>query len=166
MGGAARGYVLSEKPDDSSDLHVRRRTDRGLPGNYPVRMKTIPTLRPSSHPVDFALAVHVSPDDTYEWSKVLLARAKFNGTLELLTAAWERALGYGRQEFKGKTLCQLMGSSKADAAEAVAAILDEHNAGPVQLNLRCRNGQGKSLRLHRRFEPEERTMFITAEETL
>ena len=145
---------------------MRSRTEREFGGAYRVRMKTIPMFRPSSHPVDFTLAVRVSPGDTYEWSKVLLARAKSNGTLELLTAAWGRALGYGRQEFKGKTLCQLMGSGKAAAAEAVAAILDERTPGPVELKLRCRNGQGKCLRLHRRFDPDERTMYIVAEEAL
>ena len=75
-------------------------------------MKTIPTTQPS-YPDDLKLAVHVSPGDTYEWSKVLLARANTNGTLELLTAAWERVLGYGRHEFVGKTLRQLMRSSSA-----------------------------------------------------
>ncbi|TAK83896.1 MAG: hypothetical protein EPO20_16275 [Betaproteobacteria bacterium] len=128
-------------------------------------MKTNPMRESSICPVDFTLAVHVSPGDTYEWSKVLLARAHFNGTLELLTAAWERVLGYGRHEIKGKTLCQLMGSSQAAAAEGVAAILDARNPGPVGLNLRCRDGQGKCLTLHRRFAPHERTVYIVAEET-
>lgn len=116
-------------------------------------------------PVDFTLVVHVSPGDTYEWSKVLLARAHFNGTLELLTAAWERVLGYGRHEIKGKTLCQLMGSSPAAAAEGVAAILDERNPEPVDLNVRCRDGRAKCLTLHRRFAPHERMVYIVAEES-
>jgi len=58
----------------------------------------------SSPPEDFQLAVRTNLGDTYEWSKVLLARAHFDGTLEFLTAAWGRMLGYGRQEFAGKTL--------------------------------------------------------------
>ena len=33
-----------------------------------------------------------------EWSQVLLAKANLHGKLELLTAAWETVLGYGRQE--------------------------------------------------------------------
>jgi hypothetical protein len=126
-------------------------------------MKTIPMSNPSSHPVDFTLAMHVSPGDTYEWSKVLLARAHFNGTLELLTAAWGRVLGYGRQEFAGKTLRQLMGSGKP--AAAVAAILDHKNMEPVELTMRCRDGKPKRLRLHRRFDQYEHKMFIVAEET-
>ena len=46
-------------------------------------------------PTDLRLAMQVTPGDTYEWSQVLLAQASFDGTLKLLTAAWERVLGYG-----------------------------------------------------------------------
>jgi hypothetical protein len=128
-------------------------------------MKTIPLTKPPSRPVvDFRLAMHVSPGDNYEWSNVLLARANFTGTLELLTAAWERALGYGRAEFEGKTLCQLMWSSKTAAAGAVAAILDERNAAPVDLTVRCRGGEAKCFRLHRRLDEYAHKMFIVAEE--
>jgi hypothetical protein len=119
-------------------------------------MKTIP--------MDLKLAVHVTAGDTYEWSKVLLARANFNGTLELLTAAWEKVLGYGRHEFEGKTLCQLMGSSKTAAADVVVAILDERNTDPVDLTVRSRDGEAKRLRLHRRFDEYGNRVFIVAEE--
>lgn len=46
---------------------------------------------------------HDSLSNSYEMSKVLLATAGFDGTLQLLTSGWERVLGYGREEFKGKT---------------------------------------------------------------
>ena len=156
---------LSVKSDSSIASSVRCRTDRELPGEYRVRMQTIPMAKPSSHPADFTLAVHVGPGDTYEWSNVLLARADLNGTLELLTAAWERVLGYGPHEFKGKTLCQLIWSSQTAAADAVAAILDERNMGPVDLTVRCRGGEAKCFRLHRRLDAYANKMFIVAEET-
>jgi hypothetical protein len=117
----------------------------------------------TNKPTDFTLAVHVTAGDTYEWSKVLLARAGFNGTLELLTAAWERVLGYGRHEFAGKTLGKLMRSGRP--AAVVAAILDEHNMNPVDLTLRCRGGGAKRFKLHRRFDAYIHKMFIVAEET-
>ena len=117
-------------------------------------------------PDDFHLAVVVSPGRIYARSNVLLAKAHSNGKLELLTAAWEKLLGYERQEFAGKTLRQLMGSRKPIAAAAVAAILDDRNLTPVDLKVRGRDGEGKCLRLHRRFDPYERSMFIVAEETL
>jgi hypothetical protein len=127
-------------------------------------MKTLPIRKPA-YPADLTLAVYVSPGDTYEWSKVLLARAHASGTLELLTAAWERALGYGRREFTGKTLRQLMRSSPTAAARTVAAILDERNMDPVDLTIRSRDGEAKRLRLHRRHDVYTHKMFIVAEES-
>ena len=120
-------------------------------------MKTLPS--------DFTLAVNAGGGDTYEWSKVLLAKATYNGTLEFLTAAWERLLGYGREEFAGKTLRQLLRSNKAAAARAVAAILDEDNMEPIEITVRCRRGEAKRLRLHRRFDAYSRKMYILAVET-
>jgi hypothetical protein len=112
-------------------------------------------------PVDLKLAVRITPGDTYEWSKVLLARAKFDGTMELLTAAWERMLGYGRDEFARHTLGNLMRAAKP--AAVVAAILDERHCDPVDLTLRCRSGEAKRFRLHRRLDDYVRQVFIVAE---
>jgi hypothetical protein len=119
----------------------------------------------SSYPIDFRLGLHDSPSDSYEMSKVLLARAAFDGTLQLLTSGWERALGYGRAELEGKTLRQLMWSDPRSAAAAVAAILDRLSTGPVDLRVRCRNGLGKCFRLHRQYDKHEHVMYIVAEET-
>jgi hypothetical protein len=113
-------------------------------------------------PTDLALVVRVTPADTYEWSNVLLARARFTGTLELLTSAWERMLGYGRHEFDGKTLGALLRSDRPEAI--VAAILDERGLEPVNVTLACRNGETKRFRLHRRFDDYRSEMFIVAEE--
>lgn len=120
--------------------------------------------KPLTRPRDFALALAVDPRDVYEWSKVLLARASFDGTLELLTVAWSRALGYGRLELGGKTLRQLMWSNRAAAADAVAAILEEHNMDPVDVTVCCRDGAAKHFRLHRRHDVLAQKMFITGEE--
>lgn len=64
-------------------------------------------------PIDFRLVLHDNLSDSYELSRVLLAKADFDGTLQLLTSAWERVLGYDREEFKGKTLFQLLWSNGA-----------------------------------------------------
>ena len=119
----------------------------------------------SSYPGDFRLAMDDSPADSYEMSKVLLARAAFDGTLQLLTSGWEHTLGYGRAELEGKTLRQLMWSDQGSAAAAVAAILDRLSTGAVDLRIRCRNGLGKCFRLHRRYDKHEHVMYIVAEET-
>jgi hypothetical protein len=133
--------------------------NRGL--SYRARMNTFSM----AGPLDFRLLVHVNPVDAYEWSKVLLARADAGGTLELLTIAWERVLGYGRREFSGKTLCQLMWSNRAAAAHVVRAILDERCNDPVDLTLRCRDDAAKSFRLHRRIDAHAHRVFILAQET-
>jgi PAS domain-containing protein len=115
-------------------------------------------------PEDLRLVFQHSLADAYELSRVLLARAGFDGTLQLLTSGWERSLGYQRGEFEGRTLGQLMGSSRRSTAAAVAAILDEHNTAPVELRMRCRDGLAKGLRLHRHYDAQERLMYIVAEE--
>src|SRR5688572_5079343 len=97
-------------------------------------------------------------------SRVLLATADFDGKLQLLTSAWERVLGYGREELKGKTLLHLMWSDRRATAAAVAAILDRLNLRAVDLRVRCRNGRGKRLRLNRLYDKREHLMQIVAEE--
>lgn len=116
-------------------------------------------------PLDFRLVFRTSLSDSYEMSNVLLARARFDGTLQLLTSGWERALGYRRRELQGRTLSQLMWSDRRSAAIAVAAILDRIAPGlPVQLRVRCRDGRGKSFTLHRRYDSHDDTMYVVAEE--
>lgn len=116
-------------------------------------------------PIDFRLVLHDSLSDSYQASSVLLAKAGFDGTLQLLTSGWEHVLGYGREEFKGKTLLDLMWSNQGGAAGAVAAILDKLNMAAVELRLRCRDGLGKRLRLHRHYDKQEHMFYIVAEET-
>jgi hypothetical protein len=127
-------------------------------------MNAFPVACVSTPPADFTLSVHVTAGDTFEWSKVLLAKAHCDGTLELLTAAWERFLGYGRHEFEGKTLRQLTGSGATAAAGLVIAILDERDMQPVDVTLRSRTGEAKGLRLYRRLDPHTGMIFILAEE--
>ena len=119
----------------------------------------------SSAPTDFRLVFHPSLSDSYELSKVLLATADFDGTLQLLTSGWERALGYRRDELVTKTLGALMGSDGRSVAAAAAAILDRLSMRAVGLSVRCRNGLRKSFRLHRHYDQHERMMYLVAEET-
>jgi hypothetical protein len=102
----------------------------------------------ASYPSDFRLVLHDSLSDSYEMSKVLLARASFDGTLQLLTSGWERMLGYRRGEINGRTLFQLMWCNARNAAAAVAAILDRLNGEPAALRVRCRNGLGEVFTLY------------------
>jgi PAS domain-containing protein len=116
---------------------------------------------------DVKLSVLVHPEDGYEWSTLLLAKANCDGTLELLTRAWERLLGYGRRELDGKALSELMVAERsADGliAPAVAAIFDERSMASVDLTLRCRSGARKSLRLHRRLHASAHAIYIVGED--
>lgn len=119
----------------------------------------------ASGPTDFTLVFHNSLSDSYELSRVLLATADFDGTLQLLTSGWERALGYGREELERKTLATLMWSGPRGAAVAVEAILERWDMQPVEIRVRCRNGMAKCFTLHRRYDRDERMMYLVAEET-
>ena len=90
-------------------------------------------------PNDFRLVLHQTHSDSYELTQVLLATANFDGELKLLTAGWERVLGFGHGELAGKTLLDLMWSDPHSAARAVVAILDGMHKGPADLTLRCRD---------------------------
>jgi hypothetical protein len=125
----------------------------------------MPRLSSASNcPLDLRLLLHDRLPDSYELSNVLLAKAGFDGTLQLLTSAWERLLGYGRKEFNATTLLHLMWSNPRNAAAAAGAILDHLNMQPIDLRVRCRSGSGKSLRLNRLYDNQERMMYIVAEE--
>ena len=117
----------------------------------------------AERPVDFRLVFYKSHSDGYELSRVLLARAGFDGELQL-SPGWERVLGFAPGELKGKTLLDLLWSSPRNAAAAVAAILGRMDRGPVDLRMRCRDGRGKRLRLHRRYDRREQAIYIVGEE--
>lgn len=116
------------------------------------------------YPIDLRLIFHANLTDSYEMSKVLLARAGFDGTLHFLTSGWERTLGYTREELREKPLSQLMWGNRELVAAAIAAIFDELSMQPVELRLRCRDGGGKRLKLHRRYDGHEQAVYIVAEE--
>ena len=110
--------------------------------------------------------MRLDPEDSYEWASILLARTDPGGALELLTAAWERLLGYGRRELEGKALSELLAADRAAdgvIAGTVAAIFDERSTDSVDLTLRCRGGARKSLRLHRRLHASTHTIYIVGE---
>lgn len=73
-------------------------------------------------------------------------------------------LGCGREELRGKTLRDLLWSNHCRAADAVAAILERVRMTSVELRVRCKNGQAKRLRLHRRYDKHERMMYIVADD--
>jgi hypothetical protein len=117
----------------------------------------------ASNPRDLSLVLRDNLSDSYEASQVLLASAGFDGKLQLLTSGWERVLGYGREELRGKSLLQLL-AGNTSAAAAIAAILDILNLAPVELKMRCGNGLCKDFRLHRHYDRDEHVMYVLADE--
>jgi hypothetical protein len=163
------GQVVSHRRKETvrNGLRVRHRTDPEVSAPQSLRMIRVSESLSASHPRDFQLTIPARRGLMYNQSNLLLAKACFDGTLELLTAAWKGLLGYAHHEFTGKTLDQIMEPGKP-VANVIAAIFDERNPSPVELRVRSRDGQCKCLKLHRWFDSYERTeptVFIMAEET-
>lgn len=110
----------------AADVQVHGRTDFGRAHDYAARM-----------PEHDELAALRSSEVTYEWAKLLLARAHFNGSRQALDAAWQRVRSYGRNDIS----CQL----------------------PVELAVAC-GGRARCLCLHRRFDRHGQKIFIVADE--
>lgn len=113
---------------------------------------------------DLILVLCASPSRACAESGLMLARARRSGVLELLSAdAWSRALGYRPEELSGKPLRELVHGQPA-TRELVAALLDEADTQPLEVTLRCKDEQRKCFRLHRRFDPYDRTVTLLADE--
>jgi PAS domain-containing protein len=113
---------------------------------------------------ELILVLSVSPGKTCTQSAVMLARVRRSGKFELLTAAaWARALGYLPEELSGKALRELMLEKRA-AREVFSALLDEGDARPLEVTLRCKDERRKCFRLYRRFDPYEQAVFVLADE--
>lgn len=99
-------------------------------------------------------------------SGVMLARIRARrASFELLTAAaWARALGYADEELSGKPLRELMALGAPAAHELLAALLDEDDARPLDVTLRCKDRRRKVFRFHRRVDPYGEAIFVLAEE--
>lgn len=109
-------------------MSVRGRTERPGRRAYPRRMP----------PRNAELALLATPRITYEWAKLLLARAHFNGTPEKLAAAWRCVLGYRREAF-----C---------AGQPV-----------IDLTVAGQDSAPRRLRLHRRFDRHGYKVFVIAD---
>jgi hypothetical protein len=114
---------------------------------------------------DFMLVLAMSPGAMGGQSRVMLARVRPNGLFELLSAAaWARALGYRPDELNGRSLRRLMQLEKSAADNVVAALLDENDVQPLEVTLRCKYDRRKRFRLHRRFDPYDKAVFVVADE--
>ena len=99
-------------------------------------------------------------------SELMLARIRARrASFELLTAAaWARALGYAAEELSGKSLRELVALDAHAAQELFAALLDESDARPLDVTLRCKDRRRKVFRFHRRVDSYGEAIFVLAEE--
>ncbi len=116
-------------------------------------------------PADLVLVRSPGLGKSCEQLPVLLARVRPSGTFELLTTgAWARALGYPPAELFATSLRELLQLDAAAASRVVAALLDASDDQPLEVTLRCGDGQAKSFRFHRRYDSHGQAMFILADE--
>jgi hypothetical protein len=133
------------------------------PGGKKKPINSLPSTGPMRVLTDLVLCL--SPAKTRGQSPVMLARVGPSGRFELLTAAaWARALGYLPGELSGRSLRELMALEKRAATKMVAALLDEKDAQPLEVTLRCKDERHKRFRFYRRFDPYEQAVFVFADE--
>ena len=140
---------------------VRQRTDR------PPRERYKPgvTTRTRTAKTDLVVVVCIRPPKSCAQSRVMLARVRPTGIFEVLTAAaWGEALGYPADELNGTSLRDLMQIEKPEAEDVVAALLDEGEVQPLDVNLRCGSDTRKRFRLYRRFDSYEEAVFVLVDE--
>lgn len=114
---------------------------------------------------DLVLVLCLSPGKACTESGVMMARVQPGGLFELLSAeAWARALGYAPDELSGKSLRELMLLEAPAAGQLVAALLDNQDAEPLDVTLRCKDERRKCFRFHRRFDPYQDAIYLVADE--
>ena len=102
----------------------------------------------------------------YLQTGVCIARFDPRGWFVLLSAAWEAALGFAREDLHGRALLELLPPAEAYAGEAaLRRILDPAEADPLGLALRRRDGSLQPMRWYRRFDPYDATLFVVADST-
>jgi PAS domain S-box-containing protein len=95
-------------------------------------------------------------------SSILLGIAGFDGKLKFLSPAWEKLLGYRRDELLNRPLCELMQHERPVAVALVDRLLAEDSFERMEFGLRCKDGTCKWFLWHRRFDSENQAMMIAA----
>lgn len=113
---------------------------------------------------DLTMALSQTPRKYGSESEVMLARLLPGGIFELLTGAWSHALGYAPEELEGKSLRELIPLEKPAALVLLAALLDDADAEPLDIPLRCKDERRKCFRFHRRFDAYEASLFVVADD--
>ena len=104
------------------------------------------------------------PYPRYVRSDVFLARLTRGGTLQLLSGAWQRRLGFAHSELDGRPLLEMLPQARRAPGEAALRdLLSPEHADPVTIELAHRDGTTLRMRCHRRFDPYDVSLFIAGE---
>ena len=100
------------------------------------------------------------PFSAYAGLDVLLARIHADGRFEVLSAAWEQALGFRCEELDGSSLFELLPLDEASARALLRRITDPGEPEPLVFDVRCKSAGPLRVRWHRRFDQYADAVFI------
>lgn len=100
------------------------------------------------------------PFSAYAGLDVLLARIHADGRFEVLSAAWEKILGFRCEELHGSSLFGLLPFDEASARKLLRRITDPTEPEPLVFEVRCKSAAPLRMRWHRRFDPYADAVFI------
>jgi PAS domain S-box-containing protein len=97
-------------------------------------------------------------------TSVLLGSVGTDGKFKFLNSAWEKTLGFRREELRSLPLSELVPPEVVDAVNVVKRFLEAVCGDPMEFGLRCKDGTRKKFLWHRRYDAEMQRMFIVGEE--
>ena len=95
---------------------------------------------------------------------VLLASVDLAGNLHYISTSWQAILGSVPEWKTARPLQELIASERVAANAVVASLLDSGNAHSVEFDLRFPDGAVRRYIWHRRYDAEEKLMYIAGEE--
>ncbi|OGA61705.1 MAG: hypothetical protein A3G81_07710 [Betaproteobacteria bacterium RIFCSPLOWO2_12_FULL_65_14] len=112
---------------------------------------------------DDVVIVCSKPFSVYAGLDILLARIHADGRFEVLSAAWEEALGFRCEELDGSSLFALLPFDEASARALLRRIADPMEPEPLVFDVRCKGAAPLRIRWHRRFDQYADAVFIAGQ---
>lgn len=103
------------------------------------------------------------PYPAYKGLDLLLASFGRAGPFEILSAAWERVLGYGCAELDGRPLFELIDLPRRSARGLILMVLDESEPCPIAFSLSRKDGTQVPLQWYRRFDAYDARVFMAGD---
>jgi PAS domain-containing protein len=103
------------------------------------------------------------PFPAYTGLDVLLARIHADGRFELLSAAWEKALGFDCAELNGRSLFALLSIDEGSARALLRRVTDPAEPEPLVFDVRCKGGEILRMRWNRRFDQYADAVYVAGQ---